>query len=159
MLDWKTLTTDVAAGVGIENWALGVGLFDMSLSRDDVDVYSRDFSRTSQMNTNSVDVRYRNIPLWDDATLSLIAKYSAPNKTDQQQDNENDSSYFEMKDSWMLTSVLRQNLQRDTFNEFTLQVANNSYASSFASFSDASNTMAHDRYYYGDHYQWDSPGV
>ncbi len=43
MLDWKTLTTDVAAGVGIENWALGVGLFDMSLSRDDVDVYSRDF--------------------------------------------------------------------------------------------------------------------
>ncbi|WP_282058339.1 carbohydrate porin, partial [Escherichia coli] len=70
MLDWKALTTDVAAGVGIENWALGVGLFDMSLSRDDVDVYSRDFSRTSQMNTNSVDVRYRNIPLWDDATLS-----------------------------------------------------------------------------------------
>lgn len=126
MLDWKTLTTDVAAGVGIENWALGVGLFDMSLSRDDVDVYSRDFTRTSQMNTNSVDVRYRNIPLWDDATLSLMAKYSAPNKTDQQQDNENDDSYFEMKDSWMLTSVLRQNLQRDTFNEFTLQVANNS---------------------------------
>ncbi|MEF4730193.1 carbohydrate porin [Escherichia coli] len=151
MLDWKTLTTDVAAGVGIENWALGVGLFDMSLSRDDVDVYSRDFTRTSQMNTNSVDVRYRNIPLWDDATLSLMAKYSAPNKTDQQQDNENDDSYFEMKDSWMLTSVLRQNLQRDTFNEFTLQVANNSYASSFASFSDASNTMAHGRYYYGDH--------
>ncbi len=32
MLDWKTLTTDVAAGVGIENWALGVGLFDMSLA-------------------------------------------------------------------------------------------------------------------------------
>ncbi len=151
MLDWKTLTTDVAAGVGIENWTLR-WLFDMSLSRDDVDVYSdSDFSRTSQMNTNSVDVRYRNIPLWDDATLSLMAKYSAPNKTDQQQDNRNDNSYFEMKDSWMLTSVLRQNLQRDTFNEFTLQVANNSYASSFASFSDASNTMAHRSYYYGDH--------
>ncbi|WP_284690902.1 carbohydrate porin [Bacillus subtilis] len=76
---------------------------------------------------------------------------SHANKTDLQQDNENDNSYFEMKDSWMLTSVLRQNLQRDTFNEFTLQVANNSYASSFASFSDASNTMAHGRYYYGDH--------
>lgn len=61
-----------------------------------------------------------------------MAKYSAPNKTDEQQDNENDDSYFEMKDSWMLTSVLRQNLQRDTFNEFTLQVANNSYASSIS---------------------------
>ncbi|WP_432757532.1 carbohydrate porin [Escherichia coli] len=33
----------------------------------------------------------------------------------------------------------------------TYDVANNSYASSFASFSDASNTMAHGRYYYGDH--------
>ncbi len=103
MLDWKTLTTDVAAGVGIENWALGVGLFDMSLSRDDVDVYSRDFSRTSQMNTNSVDVRYRNIPLWDDATLSLMAKYSAPNKTDQQQDNENDNTYIDTSEwGWQI---------------------------------------------------------
>ncbi|ECG8591154.1 carbohydrate porin [Salmonella enterica subsp. salamae] len=151
MLDWKTLTADVAAGVGIENWALGPGLLDVSLSRDDVDVYSRDFSHTTQMNTNSVDLRYRNIPLWENGTLSLMAKYSSPNKTDQQEENENNDSYFEMKDSWMLTSVLHQNLERDAFNEFTLQVANNSFASSFSSFSDASNTMAHGRYYYGDH--------
>jgi maltoporin len=34
------------------------------LSRNDVDVYSRDFTQTTQMNTNSVDLRYRNIPLW-----------------------------------------------------------------------------------------------
>ncbi|EKR2073339.1 TPA_asm: carbohydrate porin [Salmonella enterica subsp. salamae] len=151
MLDWKTLTADVAAGVGIENWALGPGLLDASLSRDDVDVYSRDFSHTTQMNTNSVDLRYRNIPLWENGTLSLMAKYSSPNKTDQQEENENNDSYFEMKDSWMLTSILHQNLERDAFNEFTLQVANNSFASSFSSFSDASNTMAHGRYYYGDH--------
>lgn len=151
MLDWKTLTADVAAGVGIENWALGPGLLDASLSRDDVYVYSRDFSHTTQMNTNSVDLRYRNIPLWENGTLSLMAKYSSPNKTDQQEENENNDSYFEMKDSWMLTSILHQNLERDAFNEFTLQVANNSFASSFSSFSDASNTMAHGRYYYGDH--------
>ncbi len=43
MLDWKSLTTDVAAGVGIQNWALGVGKLDASVSRNDVDVYSRDF--------------------------------------------------------------------------------------------------------------------
>ncbi|WOJ32161.1 carbohydrate porin [Citrobacter koseri] len=151
MLDWKTLTTDVAAGVGIENWAIGPGMLDISLSRDDVDVYSRDFEHTTQMNTNSVDVRYRNIPLWESGTLSLMAKYSSPNKTDQQEDNESDDSYFEMKDSWMLSSILRQNMERDAFNEFTLQVANNSFASGFSSFSDASNTMAHGRYYYGDH--------
>ncbi|MDG5476704.1 carbohydrate porin [Citrobacter freundii] len=151
MLDWKTLTADVAAGVGIENWALGPGMLDVSLSRDDVDVYSHDFEHTTQMNTNSVDLRYRNIPLWNNGMLSLMAKYSSPNKTNQQENNENDGSYFEMKDSWMLTSILRQNMERDAFNEFTLQIANNSYASSFASFSDASNTMSHGRYYYGDH--------
>ncbi|HAB5332293.1 TPA_asm: carbohydrate porin, partial [Salmonella enterica subsp. diarizonae] len=104
MLDWKTLTADVAAGVGIENWLLGPGMLDVSLSRDDVDVYSRNFEHTTQMNTNSIDLRYRNIPLWKDGTLSLMAKYSSPNKTDQQKDNENNDSYFEMKDSWMLTS-------------------------------------------------------
>ncbi|MGG5929963.1 carbohydrate porin [Salmonella enterica] len=151
MLDWKTLTADVAAGVGIENWVLGPGMLDVSLSRDDVDVYSRNFEHTTQMNTNSIDLRYRNIPLWKDGTLSLMAKYSSPNKTDQQKDNENNDSYFEMKDSWMLTSIIHQNLDRDAFNEFTLQIANNSFASSFSSFSDASNTMSHGRYYYGDH--------
>lgn len=151
MLDWKTLNTDVAAGVGIENWAIGPGVFDISLSRDDVDVYSRDFSKTTQMNTNSIDVRYRKIPVWDKGTLSFMAKYSTPNKTDEQQSNEDNESYFDMKDSWMLTSIVRQDLERDTFNEFTLQVANNSFASSFSSFSDASDTMAHGRYYYGDH--------
>lgn len=151
MLDWKTLNTDVAAGVGIENWAAGPGMLDISLSRDDVDVYSRDFEHTTQMNTNSIDVRYRNIPLWQKGTLSFMAKYSSANKNDQQERNEDNDSYFEMKDSWMLTSILRQNMERDTFNEFTLQVANNSFASSFSSFSDASDTMAHGRYYYGDH--------
>lgn len=151
MLDWKTLTADVAAGVGIENWLLGPGMLDVSLSRDDVDVYSRNFEHTTQMNTNSIDLRYRNIPLWKDGTLSLMAKYSSPNKTDQQKDNENNDGYFEMKDSWMLTSIIHQNLDRDAFNKFTLQIANNSFASSFSSFSDASNTMSHGRYYYGDH--------
>lgn len=151
MLDWKTLTTDVAAGVGIENWAIGPGFLDLALSRDDVDVYSRDFSHTTQMNTNSIDVRYRKIPLWDQGSISFMGKYSLPNKTDEQKSNEDNNSYFDMKDSWMLTSILRQDMDRDAFNEFTLQVANNSFASSFASFSDASNTMAHGRYYYGDH--------
>lgn len=84
MLDWKSLTTDVAAGVGIQNWALGVGQLDASVSRNDVDVYSRDFTQTTQMNTNSVDLRYRNIPLWQSGSLSLMGKYAFANKNDEQ---------------------------------------------------------------------------
>ncbi|AJZ88020.1 porin [Klebsiella michiganensis] len=150
MLDWKSLTTQVAAAVGIQNWNLGVGQLDASLSRNDVDVYSRDFSHTTQMNTNSVDLRYRNIPLWEDGSLSLMGKYAFANKTDDQKDNKNNGSFFKLKDTWMATAIVRQDLPRDTFNEFTLQVANNSYASSFANFSGASNSMAPGRYYYGD---------
>lgn len=151
MLDWKSLTTDVAAAVGIQNWNLGVGQLDASLSRNDVDVYSRDFNNTTQMNTNSVDLRYRNIPLWQDGSLSLMGKYAFANKTDEQKKNESNNSYFELKDTWMATGIVRQALDCDGFNEFTLQVANNSYASSFSNFSGASNSMAQGRYYYGDH--------
>lgn len=151
MLDWKSLTTDVAAAVGIQNWNLGVGQLDASLSRNDVDVYSRDFNNTTQMNTNSVDLRYRNIPLWQDGSLSLMGKYAFANKTDDQKNNESNNSYFEMKDTWMATGIVRQELERKGFNEFTLQVANNSYASSFSNFSGASDSMANGRYYYGDH--------
>lgn len=151
MLDWKTLTTDVAAGVGIQNWALGVGQLDASVSRNDVDVYSRDFSRTTQMNTNSVDLRYRNIPLWTDGSLSLMGKYAFANKNDEQDKNEGNNTFFKMKDTWMGTGIVRQQLAREGFNEFTLQVANNSYASSFSNFSGASDSMAYGRYYYGDH--------
>lgn len=151
MLDWKSLTTDVAAAVGIQNWNLGVGQLDASLSRNDVDVYSRDFNNTTQMNTNSVDLRYRNIPLWQDGSLSLMGKYAFANKTDDQKRNESNNSYFEMRDTWMATAIVRQELDRKGFNEFTLQVANNSYASSFSNFSGASNSMAQGRYYYGDH--------
>lgn len=151
MLDWKSLTTDVAAAVGIQNWNLGVGQLDASLSRNDVDVYSRDFNNTTQMNTNSVDLRYRNIPLWQDGSLSLMGKYAFANKTDDQKRNESNNSYFKMKDTWMATAIVRQELDRKGFNEFTLQVANNSYASSFSNFSGASNSMAQGRYYYGDH--------
>lgn len=151
MLDWKSLTTDVAAAVGIQNWNLGVGQLDASLSRNDVDVYSRDFNNTTQMNTNSVDLRYRNIPLWQNGSLSLMGKYAFANKTDDQKNNESNNSYFEMKDTWMATGIVRQELERKGFNEFTLQVANNSYASSFSNFSGASDSMANGRYYYGDH--------
>ncbi|EAP0000932.1 carbohydrate porin [Salmonella enterica] len=151
MLDWKQLTTDVADGIGIQNWVIGKGQLDISLSRDDVDVYSRDFSRTTQMNTNSIDIRYRNIPLWDKSSFSVMGKYAFANKTDEQERNEDNNSFFKLKDTWMATAIVRQELPKDGFNEFTLQVANNSYASSFAEFTGSSDSISSGRYYYGDH--------
>ncbi len=149
MLDWKSLSTDVAAAVGIENWRQGPGAVDVSLSRNDVNVYSHDFSHKTPINTNSIDLRYRNIPLWEGGTLSLMAKYAFANNSHNL--SKSNDEFFTFKDTWLATFLIRQEMQKNTFNEFTLQVANNAYGSSFSNFSGASTSMARGVYYYGDH--------
>lgn len=159
MLDWKSDKTFPSAGVGIENMIIGPGMMDISLLREDVDVYSREFENpnvgrnadTTQMNTNTVEVRYRNLPVWDGGTLSFVAKYVQANKTDEQKRNENDNSFFDMKDTYLTTAILRQKLAGNGFNEFTLQAANNSIASGFSRFEDSNPQIGQGGYYYGDH--------
>ncbi|MFS2224000.1 carbohydrate porin [Pantoea sp. B65] len=151
MLDWKGYRQDAGAGVGIENMQLGVGLLDASLTREDLDVYNRDLTATTQMNTNSIDLRYRNIPLWEKGSLTLMGKYAMANKTDSQKENENDNSYYDLKDSWLASATLRQELTRKGFNEFTVQAANNSIAGNFSNYSEANPSLGVNGYYYGDH--------
>ncbi|GKV77416.1 carbohydrate porin [Pectobacterium carotovorum subsp. carotovorum] len=151
MLDWKSVRTDAGSGVGIENMNAGIGKMDVSLTREDLDVYSRNLSSKTQMNTNSIDLRYKGIPLWDGGSLSLMGKYAMANKTDTQKSNESNQSYYQLKDAWMAAAILRQNLNRGGFNEFTVQGANNSFASSFSRYSGASPFMGYNGYYYGDH--------
>ncbi|KHN50589.1 porin [Pectobacterium fontis] len=151
MLDWKSIRTDSAAGVGIENMNAGVGKIDVSLTREDLNVYSRDLTDKTQMNTNSIDLRYKGIPLWDGASLSVMGKYAMANKNDTQKDNEANQTYYKLKDAWLAAAILRQNLNRGGFNEFTVQAANNSFASSFSRYSGVSPFMGYNGYYYGDH--------
>ncbi|CAI1006439.1 Cryptic outer membrane porin BglH precursor [Serratia entomophila] len=151
MLDWKSVRTYSGGGVGIENMNAGIGKLDMSLTREDLDVYSLDRSRKTQMNTNSLDLRYRNIPVWDGATVSLMGRYAMANKSDSQKKNESNNSYFELKDAWVATAMLHQHLDRKGFNEFTLQAANNSFASAFSRYSEANPNMGNGNYYYGEH--------
>ncbi|MBN3115187.1 carbohydrate porin [Pectobacterium brasiliense] len=151
MLDWKSIRTDAGSGVGIENMNVGVGKMDISLTREDLDVYSRNLSSKTQMNTNSIDLRYKGIPLWDGGSLSLMGKYAMANKTDTQKSNEDNNTYFQLKDAYVAAAILRQNLNHGGFNEFTVQAANNSFASSFSRYSGASPFMGYNGYYYGDH--------
>lgn len=151
MLDWKSVRTDVGGGVGIENLAAGPGKVDLSLTREDIDVYSRDLANKTQMNTNSIEVRYKDLPLWNDATLTLMGKYSLANKTDTQKKNEDNSSFYTLKDAWLATAILRQPLSNKGFNDFSLQAGNNSFASSFANYNGASSNVSYNGYYYGDH--------
>lgn len=151
MLDWKSLRSDYGAGAGIENLRLGKGLLDVSLTREDFSLYSRDMTSTSQMNTNAFELRYRNLPLWDGAELSLMAKYSLPNKTHAQKEAESESEAYEVRNAWLGTAIVRQKLERNGFNEFTLQAANNSYASGFSNYDGANPAYGYDGYLYGDH--------
>jgi carbohydrate-specific outer membrane porin len=151
MLDWKTLPTDNAGGVGIENMVLGSGKLDIALLRADIDQYDRTLSHSQQLNTNTVDVRYKAIPLWNNAELMVNGRYAMGNSTDEQKDNVNDNGYYKWKDTWMVGTALTQKFNNGGFNEFSFLMANNSLASSFSRYTDSSPNTAFNGRYYGDH--------
>ncbi len=160
MLDWKSDRVYAGAGVGIENMNAGPGKLDLALTREDVNVYSREYADPNigrdadktKMNTNTMEIRYKNLPLWDDGALTLIGKYVMANKSDGQKHNESSNEYFKMKDSYLATAIVKQKLDsRGGFNEFTLQSANNSIASGFARYDDGNPSIGQGENYYGDH--------
>ncbi len=151
MLDWKAHKADSAGGVGLENIQAGTGKLDIALMRQDLKVYAKDYSTTEQANTNAVDIRLHDIPLWDKATLGVYGRYNMANKSDTQRENERRDTFFAMKDAWLGTVVLKQNFDNGGFNEWTVQAANNSVASGFMHISDANPDYGSNTYYYGDH--------
>lgn len=155
MLDWKGYRAEgAAAGVGIEKWQLGLGQLNMALTREDIDARARDYSisgKTHQVNTNSLDIRYKEMPLWKNATLEVVGRYAMANKDEAQKSNENSGEYYKLKDAWILGMILRQNFSSGGFNELTLQGATNSIASGMASISDSNPVFGYNGYYYGNH--------
>lgn len=139
MLDWKTQKTPAGGGIGIENLKVGVGALDLALVRADVNVRNgkkevigtdsegNELTRykKEEVDLNEIEIRYHDIPLWQDALLGVNARYSAPNKSKIQ-----DS--VSVKNAWLASLVLRQNQFFGGFNQFTLQTATNSVASQFA---------------------------
>jgi carbohydrate-specific outer membrane porin len=138
MLDWKTQKTPAGGGIGVENLKVGIGAFDVALVRADINVKSKKGvakidsngneiiqHKKEEVDLNELEIRYRDIPLWKDATLGVNARYSAPNKS-KIQDN------VSVKNAWLGSFVLRQNKFFGGFNQFTLQTATNSVASQLA---------------------------
>ncbi|MGE0973205.1 carbohydrate porin (plasmid) [Klebsiella sp. WOUb02] len=154
MLDWKSHRTNAGSGVGIENWQLGPGKLNISLTREDINAHAVDYAtsgNTQQVNTNSVEARYKEIPLWDKATLEVFGRYAMPNETNSNHKNEDDGSYYSVKDAWHAGLILRQNFNGGGFNELTLQGANNSIASGYGLISDSNPTYSYNDQYYGEH--------
>ncbi|MEC5319805.1 carbohydrate porin [Brenneria populi subsp. brevivirga] len=153
MLDWKSHRSGVGAGVGIENVNAGLGKLDFALTREDFNLYKKDFSTYKQVNTNQVELRYRKIPLWEQADISFTGKYMKGNKSDSQKSGENSGEYFKLKDSYLASVILNQKLSNKGFNEFTFQVANNSIASNLSRYTGSNPFTGYGptAYYYGNH--------
>jgi len=154
MLDWKSYRTDAGSGLGIENWQVGRGKLDLSLIREDINAHTVDYPASGsaqQVNTNSADVRYKNIPLWDNAILEFSGRYILPNKTDTNHKNEDKKGYYRVKESWLAGIILRQRFNDGGFNELTLQGASNSMASGFSRLSGANPSYSNNNEYYGEH--------
>ncbi|NDL62108.1 carbohydrate porin [Acerihabitans arboris] len=157
MLDWKTNKTLTGAGIGLENWKQPVGSLSMALTRYDVDNYRiackegpTSCTDTTQVNVNIAEVRYKDIPVVNDTKLELGAKYAVPNKTDTQEKLENSDQYYRVKSSWTALAALSNPIGKG-FNEFSVQVANNSIASQFMNISDANPEFGYNSAYYGLH--------
>ena len=139
MLDWKTQKTPAGGGIGLEGLDVGVGKLDLALVRADVNVKQtkknevvengkteiKEVTKREEVDLNEVEFRYRDIPLWQDTTLAINGRYSAPNKSKIQ-----DS--VSVKNAWLGSFVLRQNNFFGGFNQLTLQTATNSVASQLA---------------------------
>lgn len=151
MLDWKTQRTDAAAGVGLENWQVGIGKIDVALVREDLDDYDRALENKQQINTNTIDLRYKDIPLWDKASLMLSGRYVAANENSSEKYNQDNNGYYQWKDTWMVGTTLTQKFDKGGFNEFSLLLANNSIASSFSRYAGSSPYTNINGKYYGDH--------
>lgn len=123
MLDWKTQKTPAGGGIGVENLKLGVGELAFSLSRADINVNQN--TAKHDVNVNQIDLRYKNIPLWQNGTIELAGKYALANKSKQQSD-------LTIKNAWLAGIVWKQENFLKGFNQLSLQTASNSIASQFA---------------------------
>ncbi|WP_279028178.1 carbohydrate porin [Gibbsiella quercinecans] len=153
MLDWKSHRTEAGSGIGIENWQLGPGKLNVSLTRQDLNDHAVDYDvtgNTNKVNTNGIDLRYK-LPVWNNGALDFIGRYAMANRNNTNRENENNGSYYQVKDAWHAGVILRQNFERGGFNEFTLQVADNSIASGFALLNGASASYGYNDEYVGEH--------
>ncbi|XBS71501.1 carbohydrate porin [Acerihabitans sp. KWT182] len=153
MLDWKMHRTEAGSGVGIENWQLGPGKFNVSLTRQDLNDHALDYAATGStevVNTNGIDARYK-MPVWDKGTLDVFGRYVMANRNDTNRKDEDDGSYYTLKDAWQGGVALRQNFARGGFNEFTLQAADNSIASGYTLLTGANPSYGYNDDYIGQH--------
>ena len=111
------------------------------------DTYS---TTTQSVNVNGIDVRWKNIPITDATTLELQTKYNFANESDSQKENVNNGGFYHVKDSLISCAIVRHTWQDKSFNDLTIQYANNSFASTMAELA-SDIQFGYGNRYYGEH--------
>lgn len=152
MLDWKIHSANAGAGVGLENASIGPAKVDLAVMREDYDVWDKSRTRSRPINMNQFDIRLKEIPVAERTDMTLSAKIALPNHANRNdQEGDKNNAYYDVKSAWLGTAVLRHKHAGTGFNDLALQVASNSFATSFSSYDSATALFGVGRYYYGEH--------
>lgn len=134
-------------GAGIEHMSVGPGKLSVAWMRDDGFVHDTEAPRIGPnghpyrdvLNVNIADIRYADLPVWQDGTMEFAIDYAMPNRTKGQHGlsvgapgvgssvTSSNIYYGDVKDSVLLTAILNQKIFGvDT--ETVLQYGNHGYA-------------------------------
>lgn len=145
MFDWKSQMQTSGGGVGIEDMTIGKGMLDLALTRNDLDVYSRDRSTTTGVNTNTIAARYKNITLTDTLSLSFDAVYSFSNESKAEKEAVADDDLYDVENALMLGVFLKQKHKNIGFNDYMLQYGTGSIASGYERINGANGLLLRER--------------
>ncbi|RQW64530.1 carbohydrate porin [Vibrio viridaestus] len=164
MMDYK-LVGIFGPGAGIDNINLGEGKFSVAWVRNDsyADVRVSDATAEQTLNnTNILDLRYADLPLFGDAKGEFIVDYGIVNKTDAQQYNEDNGTNYASENSLQTSFILSVPVGKG-FNDTFVQYADKGYASNMVNHgyllnanSDYSNAKGYRVTNYGEEYITDN---
>jgi len=130
MMDYKWVGI-FGPGVGVENIKSGDSDLSFALIRNDATADITTSTSTKHLdNTNIIDIRYADIPVFNDSKLELIFDYAVINKTALQEYKEDTGLNYKAYNSFQPTVVLTTPV-KNGFNETVVQYADKGYAANF----------------------------
>nr|WP_265113076.1 carbohydrate porin [Enterobacter hormaechei] len=149
MLDWKVHSANAGAGLGLDNISVGKGRMDIALMREDYDLWNKTRTSSKQINTNQLEIRLKQFPVTQQTEMGVSARFAQPNHANDSGANADD--FYTVKNAWLTTAMLKHWFSNGGFNDVALQVADNSFATSFSSYDSATALFGVGKYYYGEH--------
>ena len=161
MFDYKLIGI-FGPGAGIDNVDLGEGKLSVTWIRNDATSAGVTSSDEATLdNTNILDFRYSELPLYGDTIGEFVFDYGMVNKTDAQEYNEDNGDNYKAENSLQASFIVTTPLSKG-FNETFIQYANKGFAANLVNHgymmnadSDYSNAKGFRVVNYGEEYLTD----